>query len=230
MTITGQSSLAKDEIERMVRDAEANAAEDRRRRDEVEVRNNGETLLYQTEKVLREQGGKLPAEERSTVDARVADLKGALGGSDLEAIKSATEALMTASQQFTQRLYEAAASESSGGAPRVGGVRRRGRRRRNRRRWRRALSDPSIRHDGDDGSAGVPFGGAAGPDRSSPSYVPPGDITLLSSAPLSSELGDTVAPALQPSRRGFARSPARGARGVRRRRGYGRVLGRVLAR
>ena len=113
-------SLAKEEIDRMVRDAEANAAEDRRRRDEVEVRNNGETLLYQTEKVLREQGGKLPAEERATVDARVNDLKSALGGSDLEAIKSATEALMTASQQFTQRLYEAAASESSGGgAPRA---------------------------------------------------------------------------------------------------------------
>ena len=96
--------------------AEANAAEDRRRREEAEVRNNGETLLYQTEKVLREQGGKLPAEERSTVESKVADLKTALGGSDLEAIKSATDALMSASQQFTQRLYEAAAAESSGGA------------------------------------------------------------------------------------------------------------------
>jgi molecular chaperone DnaK len=116
MTITGQSSLSKDEIDRMVRDAEANAAEDRRRRDEAEVRNNGETLLYQTEKVLREQGGKLPADERATVDARVAELKAALGGSDLEAIKATTDALMQASQQFTQRLYEAAASESSGGA------------------------------------------------------------------------------------------------------------------
>jgi molecular chaperone DnaK len=122
MTITGQSSLAKEEIDRMVRDAEANAAEDRRRREEVEVRNNGETLLYQTEKVLREQGGKLPAEERATVDGRVADLKSALGGSDLEAIKTATEALMTASQQFTQRLYEAAASESGAGAPRASAV------------------------------------------------------------------------------------------------------------
>ena len=118
MTITGQSSLSKEEIDRMVRDAEANAAEDRRRRDEAEVRNNGETLLYQTEKVLREQGGKLPDEERATVDARVADLKTALGGSDLEAIKAATDALMQASQQFTQRLYEAAASDSSGGAAR----------------------------------------------------------------------------------------------------------------
>jgi molecular chaperone DnaK len=103
-----------------VRDAEANAAEDRRRRDEVEVRNNGETLLYQTEKVLREQGGKLHDEERATVDGRVADLKSALGGSDLEAIKAATEALMTASQQFTQRLYEASAAEAGGGsAPRA---------------------------------------------------------------------------------------------------------------
>ena len=116
MTITGQSSLSKEEIDRMVRDAEANAAEDRRRREEAEVRNNGETLLYQTEKVLREQGNKLPAEERSTVESKVADLKTALGGSDLEAIKSATDALMSASQQFTQRLYEAAASDSGAGA------------------------------------------------------------------------------------------------------------------
>jgi molecular chaperone DnaK len=121
MTITGQSSLSKEEIDRMVRDAEANAAEDRRRREEAEVRNNGETLLYQTEKVLREQGNKLPAEERATVDAKVSDLKSALGGSDLEAIKSATDALMSASQQFTQRLYEAAAAESGAGgaAPRA---------------------------------------------------------------------------------------------------------------
>ena len=112
------STLDKDAINQMVKDAEAHAEEDRQRREEAEVRNNADSLVYQTEKVLREQGGKLPDEERATVDARVSDLKSALGGSDLEAIKSATEALMTASQQFTQRLYEAAASESSGGASR----------------------------------------------------------------------------------------------------------------
>jgi molecular chaperone DnaK len=112
MTITGQSSLNRDDIERMVRDAEAHAAEDKRRREEAEVRNNADTLVYQTEKLLREQGDKLSAAERSQVEEKLAALKSTLGGSDLEAIKSATEALMTASQEFTQRLYEAAARES----------------------------------------------------------------------------------------------------------------------
>jgi molecular chaperone DnaK len=119
MTITGQSSLNRDDIERMVRDAEAHAAEDKRRREEAEVRNNADTLVYQTEKLLREQGEKLSAAERSQVEEKLAALKSTLGGSDLEAIKAATEALMTASQEFTQRLYEAAARESqstAGGA------------------------------------------------------------------------------------------------------------------
>ena len=116
MTITGQSSLNRDDIERMVRDAEAHAAEDKRRREEAEVRNNADTLVYQTEKLLREQGEKLSAAERSQVEEKLAALKSALGGSDLEAIKAATEALMTASQEFTQRLYEAAARESQSAA------------------------------------------------------------------------------------------------------------------
>src|SRR5947207_12577181 len=64
MTITGQSSLPKDDIDRMVRDAEAHAAEDRRRRDEAEVRNNADTLVYQTDKLLREQGEKISGPER----------------------------------------------------------------------------------------------------------------------------------------------------------------------
>ena len=179
----------------MVRDAEANAAEDRRRRDEVEVRNNGETLLYQTEKVLREQGGKLPDEERSTVDARVADLKTALGGSDLEAIKSATEALMTASQAFTQRLYEAAASESSGGAaPRSSAP------------SDDEVVDAEIVDDGDaalsDRSPRTMPMASRRASRSAarrhpvrarhPDYVPLVDLTLLSSAPLSSEIRDSA--------------------------------------
>jgi molecular chaperone DnaK len=117
MTITGQSSLSKDQIQQMVRDAEAHAEDDRRRRDEAEVRNNADTLVYQTEKLLREQGDKISADERSAVDTKLADLKTALSGSDIEAIKSATDALMSASQQFSQKLYEAAASAnpSAGG-------------------------------------------------------------------------------------------------------------------
>jgi molecular chaperone DnaK len=122
MTITGQSSLNRDDIDRMVRDAEAHASEDKRRRDEAEVRNNADTLVYQTEKLLREQGEKLSESERSQVDDRLSTLKTALAGSDLEAIKTATEGLMTASQEFTQRLYEnaardAQAAEGGSGAP-----------------------------------------------------------------------------------------------------------------
>src|SRR3954449_13496090 len=98
MTITGQSSLAKDDIERMVRDAEAHAEDDRRRREEADVRNQADTLVYQTEKVLREQGEKLPADERSAVEGPLDDLKKALTGSDLDAIRSSSETLMTASQ------------------------------------------------------------------------------------------------------------------------------------
>jgi molecular chaperone DnaK len=113
MTITGQSSLARDDIERMVRDAETHAEEDRRRRDEAEVRNTADTLVYQTEKLLREQGEKFEGSEKEDVSAALQKVKDALSGSDMEAIKSATDALMTASQGFSQRLYEQASQTSS---------------------------------------------------------------------------------------------------------------------
>jgi len=114
MTITGQSSLSKEAIDQMIRDAEAHAEEDRRRREEAEVRNTADTLVYQTEKLLRDQGDKLSADERKGVEDRLAELKSVLGGSDVEAIKTATERLMNASQEFTQKLYQqAAASEQT---------------------------------------------------------------------------------------------------------------------
>ena len=115
MTITGQSSLNKDDIERMVKDAEAHAEDDRRRKEEAEIRNNADGLVYQIEKLLREQGEKLPEDEKTRVEAALKDLKEALGGSDNEAIKRATESLATASQTATQKLYEAAAAANSGG-------------------------------------------------------------------------------------------------------------------
>ena len=102
MTITGQSSLAKDEINRMVRDAESHAEDDRRRREEAEVRNQSDTLVYQTEKLLREQGDKFEGDEKQKVESALAELKEALSGSDVERIKSATEALMSASHGFTR--------------------------------------------------------------------------------------------------------------------------------
>jgi len=123
MTITGQSSLNKDQIDQMVRDAEAHAAEDARRREEAETRNRADSLVYQTEKLLADQGDKLTAEDRSNVEGRLAELKTALAGEDMAAISSATDALMSASQEFSQKLYEqAAASEAGGGAGASGGT------------------------------------------------------------------------------------------------------------
>src|SRR5688500_662875 len=113
MTITGQSSLPKDEIDRMMRDAEAHAAEDKARREEAEVRNQADSLVYQTEKLLKEQGDKISGDEKTNVETRLKDLKEALNGSDVEAIKSGVEGLMTASQTFAQRLYEQAASDQA---------------------------------------------------------------------------------------------------------------------
>ncbi len=113
MTITGQSSLSKDDINKMVKDAEAHAEEDKKRREEAEVRNNADSLVYQTEKVLREQGDKLTAEDKSAVEGPLADLRSALNGSDTDTIKNATEKLMTASQAFSQKLYEAASRDAN---------------------------------------------------------------------------------------------------------------------
>ena len=113
MTITGQSSLDKDAINQMIKDAEAHADEDRMRRAEAEVRNNADSLVYQTEKVLRDQGDKVSADEKAAVETPLADLKAALAGTDIDTIKNATEKLMSASQAFSQKLYEAAARDTN---------------------------------------------------------------------------------------------------------------------
>jgi molecular chaperone DnaK len=116
MTITGQSSLAKDDIDRMVKDAEAHAEDDRRRKEEAEVRNNADTLVYQTEKLLKDQGEKFQGDEKEKVESALSSLKEALAGTDVEGIKTATETLLTASQGFSQRLYEEASRENATGA------------------------------------------------------------------------------------------------------------------
>ena len=113
MTITGQSSLNKDDIARMVKDAELHAEEDRQRREEAEIRNNAETLIHQTEKLLREQGEKLVGDEKSNTEGALKELKAALAGADTEPIRQASDALMLASQAFAQRLYEQAAQEKA---------------------------------------------------------------------------------------------------------------------
>ena len=119
MRITGQSSLDSDVIDQMVKDAEAHAEEDRRRKDEAEVRNNADNLVYQTEKLLAEQAEALTDDEKAGVTDALAAVKTALEGDDTDAIRTATETLMTASQEFGQRLYEQAAQQeaASGGGP-----------------------------------------------------------------------------------------------------------------
>ena len=114
MTISGGSALPKDEIDRMVREAEAHAEEDRQRREEAEARNTAEQLVYSTEKFLSENAEKLPAEGKTTVESAIADLKKALEGNDVADIKAKHEALSKASQELGTAMYAAASAESEG--------------------------------------------------------------------------------------------------------------------
>ncbi len=129
MTITGQSAHNRDEIERMVRDAEAHAEEDRRRREEAEIRNNADSLVYQTEKMLKDQAIEFVGTEKERVEADLKALKDALSGSDMEPIRRATDALASGVQELGKRLYEAAgvngnanAGAPSSGSPSGGGA------------------------------------------------------------------------------------------------------------
>ncbi|MEU9740945.1 molecular chaperone DnaK [Micromonospora chersina] len=119
MTITGGSSLPKDDIERMRRDAEEHADEDKRRRDEAETRNVAEALQWQTEKFLAESGDKLPAENRDQLNEALGELRSALGGQDIEKIKTAHEKLAQVSQQAGSLLYSQQQGEQ--GAPGTAG-------------------------------------------------------------------------------------------------------------
>jgi molecular chaperone DnaK len=115
MTITGGTALGKDEIDRMMKDAEAHAEEDKRLREEAEVRNTSDSLVFQTEKLLKEQGDKVSADEKTKIEDALKALKDALAGTDIEAVKSAHEVLITASQEFAQRIYAAAQSTATDG-------------------------------------------------------------------------------------------------------------------
>jgi molecular chaperone DnaK len=105
MTITGGSALPKDDIERMMRDAEEHAEEDKRRREEAETRNLSESLQYQTEKFLAENGDKLPEDKRTELNEALVELRSALGGSDIAAIKAAQEKVARISQEAGGAMY-----------------------------------------------------------------------------------------------------------------------------
>ena len=111
MTITGGSSLSEEEIERMVKDAEAHAAEDKKRREEAEVKNSAEQLAYSTEKLIKDNEDKLPEETKKEVQEDVDALKSALNGDDIEQVKSAQEKLMTSSQKLGEAIYSAKSEE-----------------------------------------------------------------------------------------------------------------------
>ncbi len=121
MTITGQSSMSKDDISSMIKDAEAHAEEDRARKEEAETRNQGDSQVYQIEKMLRENGDKLAEDDKTRLEAAVATLKEALAGTDIEAIKRATEELGTAGQAAGQKLYEQAAASANAAGGGEGG-------------------------------------------------------------------------------------------------------------
>jgi molecular chaperone DnaK len=113
MTITGGGALSKEEIDRMMADAESHAEEDRKRREEAEIRNQADALIFQTEKFLEENADKVPAEAKANVDEPLAELKKALEGEDLEAIKNAVEKVGVASQALGTALYESAQAQGA---------------------------------------------------------------------------------------------------------------------
>jgi molecular chaperone DnaK len=117
MTITGGSALPKDEIDRMIKEAEAHAAEDHKRREDAETRNTAEQLVYSTEKVLADNAEKVPADVKTEVEGALAELKTALEGDDVEAVKTKHATLVTVSQKIGEALYAAdAASQAEAAA------------------------------------------------------------------------------------------------------------------
>ena len=118
MTITGGSALPKDDIDRMMRDAEAHAEEDRRRREDAETRNLAESLQYQTEKFLAENGDKIPEDKKSELTDALSELRSALGGSDISTIKTAHEKVARMSQDIGGAMY--AQQGAAAGGPEFG--------------------------------------------------------------------------------------------------------------
>ncbi len=114
ITITASSGLTKDEIERMVRDAEAHAEEDKRRRQEVEIRNQADSLVYSTQRTLSEHGEKIPSADRSAIEEAIKEVQEALKGDDVERIKRASEHLTRASHKLAEVLYRETQARGTG--------------------------------------------------------------------------------------------------------------------
>ena len=115
ITITASSGLSKDEIEKMRKDAEAHAEDDKQKREEIETRNEADSAVYRTEKMLKESGDKIPAGQKEKIESAVKDVKEALKGTDSAAIKSASEKLNEAWQAASADLYKSAAEQAKAG-------------------------------------------------------------------------------------------------------------------
>jgi molecular chaperone DnaK len=121
ITITSSSGLSKEEVERMAKEADAHSEEDKKKRDEIEARNQLDGMVYQVEKMLREQGDKISGSERGDVENAVADAKKALEGGELSAMNSAREKLQAASHKLAEAMYKASASQAQPqGTPNAG--------------------------------------------------------------------------------------------------------------
>jgi len=116
ITIVASSGLSKDQINRMVRDAETHAADDRRRKEEVEERNQADSAAYQAEKNIADLGDKITPEQKSELEARVADVRAALSTDDVPRIKASREALMQAFHKVTESIYRPAGAGAGSGA------------------------------------------------------------------------------------------------------------------
>jgi molecular chaperone DnaK len=121
ITITGHSGLDEKEINRMVKDAEANAAEDKKRRETIDARNHADQLVYSLEKLLRENKEKIPAEEAERVQKEIENTKKAIESDDLERIRKATEDLSNASHKLTEIMYRQAGPQPGAEAGAAGG-------------------------------------------------------------------------------------------------------------
>jgi molecular chaperone DnaK len=114
--ITASSGLSKEEVEKLVKDAQTHTEDDKRRRKAAEAKNQADTLLYQTEKNLKEHGDKVSAEERTKIEEAITALKKAMEGSDPDAIESATQTLTTASHKLAEEMYKKASASTATGA------------------------------------------------------------------------------------------------------------------
>ena len=122
MTITASTNLSEDEIKKAVREAEQFANEDKQRKEEVETRNHADSMVYSTEKTLKELGDKIPADDKAKVEAEIAAVRSALEGSDSAAIKAASEKLTEVSYEVFGKIYQQAQQEAAANGAQQGGA------------------------------------------------------------------------------------------------------------